>query len=332
MMRKLCQRSMIGCFIITHDRVDNRAAGWDTCGLNYLCPRGREAFMSEVKTSKPYLVGVDSDGCVFDTMEIKQKGCFTRNTVRFFGLQSVFRAVCDTSEFVNLYSRHRGKNRFLALLKVFELLEDHPQVLDRNAELPDLTPLREWTERESQLGNAALEAEVKANNDPILAKTLEWSLQINRDITDLVVGVGPFAGAREALEAATHDAELFVVSQTPLEALVREWDEHKLDHLIKRIYGQEDGTKDQHLLDARGDAYEDDHVLMLGDALGDLEAARKANALFFPIVPGEEEKSWKNFLQEGFARFVTGSFAGDYQEALLEAFMKKLPADPPWIR
>jgi phosphoglycolate phosphatase-like HAD superfamily hydrolase len=317
---------------VVHERVDIRVGGWETCGLNLFRLCGGEADMSQDKKSKSYLVGVDSDGCVFDTMEIKQKGCFTRNTVRYFCLQSIFRAVCETSEFVNLYSRHRGKNRFLALLKVFELLEDHPQVLDRNVDLPDMSALREWTERESQLGNAALEAEVKANGDALLSKTLDWSLQINRDITDLVVGVGPFAGAREALEAAKHDAELCVVSQTPCEALVREWDEHGLDGLINRIYGQEDGTKDQHLLDARGDEYEDDHVLMLGDALGDLEAARKAGALFFPIVPGEEEKSWKRFLQEGFARFVTGSFVGDYQESLLETFMKKLPVDPPWMR
>ncbi|MFW5870630.1 MAG: HAD family hydrolase, partial [Candidatus Sumerlaeota bacterium] len=253
--------------------------------------------VSSAKNRKSFLIGVDSDGCVFDTMEIKQKGCFTRNTVKYFGLQSLFRSVSETSEFVNLYSRHRGKNRFLALLKVFEELEKHPQVEKRGVELPDLQSLREWTESESQLGNATLSEKVLDSNDAVLANVLDWSLAINRDIADLVRGVGPFPGVEPALRAASEQADLVVVSQTPREALEREWREHEMDGLVRNIYGQEDGTKDQHLLEARDCHYPAGHVLMLGDALGDLEAAKEAGALFFPIVPGEEESSWEKFLE-----------------------------------
>ena len=38
-----------------------------------------------------------------------------------------------------------------------------------------------------------------------------------------------------------------VVSQTPFEALKREWEENKIDHYLRMIAGQEHGTKTEHL-------------------------------------------------------------------------------------
>ena len=36
-----------------------------------------------------FFVGIDSDGCAFDTMEVKHKECFIPNTIKFFGLQAI---------------------------------------------------------------------------------------------------------------------------------------------------------------------------------------------------------------------------------------------------
>ncbi len=36
-----------------------------------------------------FLVGIDSDGCAFDTMGIKHKECFIPNFVKYMGLQPV---------------------------------------------------------------------------------------------------------------------------------------------------------------------------------------------------------------------------------------------------
>ena len=36
-----------------------------------------------------FLVGIDSDGCAFDTMELKHKECFIPNTINYWGLQGV---------------------------------------------------------------------------------------------------------------------------------------------------------------------------------------------------------------------------------------------------
>ena len=48
-----------------------------------------EGPLDRFEKNSEFLVGIDSDGCAFDTMEIKHKECFIPATVRFFGLQAV---------------------------------------------------------------------------------------------------------------------------------------------------------------------------------------------------------------------------------------------------
>lgn len=121
-----------------------------------------------------------------------------------------------------------------------------------------------------------------------------------------------------------------MVSQAGLETLRREWQENDLDGLPTLIAGQEHGTKAEHIKHATQGKYDSDKILMLGDAPGDLSAAQANHALFFPIIPGSEEQSWKALLQEGLPRFFEGSFVGAYQEKLLNDFDRALPSTPPW--
>jgi phosphoglycolate phosphatase-like HAD superfamily hydrolase len=82
-------------------------------------------------------------------------------------------------------------------------------------------------------------------------------------------------------------------------------------------------------LAARG-KYAPGHVLMIGDAPGDMKAARANGALFYPINPGHEEKSWQRFYEEAVHKFLAGEYTGDYQTAVIAEFEKLLPEVPPW--
>jgi phosphoglycolate phosphatase-like HAD superfamily hydrolase len=126
-------------------------------------------------------------------------------------------------------------------------------------------------------------------------------------------------------------ADVIVVSQTPTEALVREWAEHQIDRDVRLIAGQELGTKTDHIRLAAGGKYAPSRMLMVGDALGDLKAARANHTLFYPIVPGREEISWKRFHDEGLERFFAGTYAGAYETALVQEFDACLPEKPAWI-
>ena len=168
--------------------------------------------------------------------------------------------------------------------------------------------------------------------DPELDKAIAWTKGVNATIADLVHGVPPFPYVRESLEALQKQADMVVVSATPGEALTREWEEHDIAKYARVIAGQELGTKKQHLAMAAKGKYPSDHILMIGDAPGDMEAARANGALFFPINPGHEEVSWERFSKEGLGKFFAGKFAGAYEAALIAEFEKLLPDTPPWKR
>jgi hypothetical protein len=90
-----------------------------------------QAALKEFTPKHEFFVGIDSDGCAFDTMEIKHKECFAPNIIKYWDLQAVSKYARAAAEFVNLYSKYRGINRFPALMKVFELLRDWDEVQRR---------------------------------------------------------------------------------------------------------------------------------------------------------------------------------------------------------
>jgi phosphoglycolate phosphatase-like HAD superfamily hydrolase len=286
--------------------------------------------LKDLKPEHEFFIGIDSDGCVFDTMEIKHKECFCPNFVYHYGLQPVSKYAREAWEFVNLYSKSRGCNRFLAVTSALSFLGERPEVAARGAEIPLLKGVRDWSERETKLGNPALEEELQRNPDPDLELAYRWSIDVNKTVARVVKNVPPFPLLRESLEKMQGKADPIVVSQTPTEALVREWEEHKIDGFVRAIAGQELGTKTEHISFAAKGNYSPEKMLMIGDAPGDLKAAKGNNALFFPVIPGHEEKSWKRFFEESLDRFFAGTYAGDYEKGLIEEFDEYLPEKPPW--
>ena len=190
-----------------------------------------------------FLVGIDSDGCAFDTMELKHKECFIPNIINYWNLQGISKYAREAAEFVNLYSRSRGINRFPALIEALDWLRRRPEVLARGVTIPNPKGLSAWIAKETKLGNPALKAAVEASGDPDLKQTLEWSVAVNDSIEKMVRGVPPFPGVRESLVKLSGKADVLVVSATPQEALQREWQEHDLTQFVAAIGGQEAGTK-----------------------------------------------------------------------------------------
>jgi len=286
--------------------------------------------LKTLEKKKEYFVGIDSDGCAFDTMEVKHKECFIPNIINSWNLQAVSRMAREAAEFVNLYSEWRGINRFPALVMVFDLLADRPEALERGYKSPQIDSLQTWIKQETRLGNPTLEAKVAETGDKVLTHALEWSKAVNETVAKIVRGVPPFPHVRESLEKLADRADIVVVSATPGEALQREWDEHDIAQYARMICGQEMGSKKEHLQHAAGGKYDPQRILMIGDAPGDMKAAKANNALFYPINPGRESDSWKRFYTEVCDVFLAGKYAGEYEEKLIAEFKEYLPSIPPW--
>jgi phosphoglycolate phosphatase-like HAD superfamily hydrolase len=284
--------------------------------------------MFSITKKHDFLVGIDSDGCVFDSMELKHKECFIPNFINHYELQGVSKYAREAAEFVNLYSKSRGANRFPALVEQLDCLRRRPEVKARGIDVAKPKGLLDWIARESKLGNPALEKAVAESGEADLKQALAWSVAVNKSIAEMVRGVPPFPFVRKCLERLVGHADMIVCSQTPCAALEAEWKEHDLAHFVAAICGQEIASKKEALAAAR--QYAKDHTLMIGDAPGDYKAAEANNCLFFPINPGAEETSWWRLLEEGIARFFEGTFAGAYQQQLLDEFDTFLPEHPPW--
>ena len=293
-------------------------------------PTDPQSPLREFARSWDFFVGIDSDGCAFDTMEVKHKECFIPNIIKSYELAAIAKYVREVAEFVNLYSTHRGINRFPGLVLTIDLLAERPEVLRRRPRIPAMTGLRRWIERAPKLSNPALKAEIQATGDPDLVQALEWSEAVNRSISEMVKHVSPFPFVRESLESMQGKADVMVVSATPGEALVREWQEHDLTGLVALIAGQEMGSKQEHLALATAGRYEPEKVLMVGDAPGDQAAAAANGVLFYPVDPGSEDDSWQRFFEEALPRFFAGTYAGEYMSAQIARFEKLLPERPAW--
>jgi phosphoglycolate phosphatase-like HAD superfamily hydrolase len=274
-------------------------------------------------------VGIDSDGCVFDTMETKQKDFFHPAIIRHWNLEAIEPQVRSAAEFTYLYSTFRGLNRFLGLCKTFELLHDWPEARD-NADLPDPADLRTYCDSGLALSNATLRAEADRTGSALLAEAHEWSIRLNDDIDQKMPDPPAFQGAEVALKKIAKHSDAIVISQTQAVALLKDWYRDNLAQYVSVIAGPELGSKIDHFAMAATDRYPANAILMIGDAPGDLATAQAIGCNFFPINPGHEVESWQCFLDEAYSKFLSGGFSEEYQQQLNRSFKALLPETPPW--
>lgn len=307
--------------------------------------------ISNFKAQHSFLVCIDSDGCVFDVMEVKHKECFCPATVNYWDLQAVSRFAREAWDFVNLYSVYRGINRFLALGKVLDLVSQREELKEmKEFKMPDYSVLKAWLASGDPLNNQSLEKRIeeaekskaeknadesssdilkseKAIDD--LKKILAWSNDCNKRISEMVRGVPPFPYVRESLEKLSKHADIVIVSATATEALMREWEEHGLMDLVAAVCGQEAGSKSECIAKAKK-YYKNDACLMIGDAPGDCQAAKDNDISFYPISPLKEGKSWHHFHDECLDMFFENKYAGKKEKEEIAAFEKILPKEPKW--
>ncbi len=281
--------------------------------------------------SKKYFVGIDSDGCAMDAMDIKHQECFTPCYIKFWDLQPISTLARQTALFVNLYSVTRGLNRWLALKQLLDLLRDRVDVAERGVTIPDYPELDEFTAAPGYpLSDKGIAKYYEDHPSETIARAIRWGDGVNAAIADMVHGCGPFPGVREALTALQDDVDAMTVSATPLHALTYEWNAHDIAKYVKVIAGQEMGSKAEHVQYAATGKYDPDKIMLIGDAPGDRDAAKKAQCLYYPILPGEEKRSWRRFKDEALQKFLDGTFAGEYQQMLTAEFNAKLPDEVPW--
>jgi phosphoglycolate phosphatase-like HAD superfamily hydrolase len=273
--------------------------------------------------SKEFFVGIDSDGTAFDSMNIKHIKSMFPAAVEVWNIDEG-RAEFEKIWYqFNLYSQSRGINRFSGLLYALEEQQDR----DGKAIVTDTCPLRNFVENSEALSNAALRAWMERHQHPLLDQVMRWSLRSDELFEEHTRGLLPFAHVEAALKAMAEKADIMVVSSASGKGLDKDWSYAGLTQYTALLASQELGSKKNQLRMGAAGKYPPQKILMLGDAPGDLEAARSIDALFFPIVPGKEEESWLRLREEGLPRFFSETFQGEYEDSLIREFMALLAAD-----
>ena len=271
------------------------------------------------KKKKEYLVCIDSDGCAMDTMDIKHFRCFGPCMIREWGLEPWGDAIQKRWNEINLYTMTRGINRFKGLEIALREADS------RFRKIEGINELTKWTELATEVSNNNLEQYMQDHKNPILAKALAWSQEVNRQVERLPeADKVPFGGVRLAIKTLHQAADVAVVSSANQQAIMEEWKTQGLLQYTDVVLSQDAGSKAyciKRLLEA---GYEKDHVLMIGDAPGDRDAAESNGVLYYPILVKHEHESWERILEEAMGKFVDGSYPGDYQKELNREFEANL--------
>lgn len=266
--------------------------------------------LQEFVKTKDWLICVDSDGCAMDTMDVKHVRCFGPCMVAEWKLEPWQDQVLARWNEINLYTMTRGTNRFKGLAQALT------EVNDRCTPIEGLAELTDWVARAPELSNGALAQAVQSAKGPCLGKALAWSQQVNAAIDALPAETKkPFAGVAEGLEAAHRAADVAVVSSANREAVVEEWTRCGLLDKVDVLCSQDTGTKADCIARLQAKGYAPDHILMVGDAPGDWDAARKNGVWFYPILVRHEAESWAEFPTGALPAFTGGRYAAYERQA-----------------
>jgi len=263
-------------------------------------------------------------------MRVKQCIHFHPLIITFWGLEKIEPQLRACAEFVNLNSKTRGSNRFAALVRTFALLQSHPDVQDSGITFPDFSALKTYLASGVPLGNPTLKQALAQTPDAELQRIYDWSIAVDKEIATNMKPVPPFATALTALALIQANSDAVVISQTPEAALTHEWNTHNIRQFVGAVAGLEFGTKTEQIRAASNGRYAPTRILMIGDAVGDLQAATATGASFYPIMPDQEEASWERFCAEAYPRFLANTYAGDYAQTFTDTFLSALPDTPPW--
>lgn len=263
---------------------------------------------------KDFLLCVDSDGCAMDTMNIKHFRCFGPCFADEWHITEHRDEVLARWNQINLYEMTRGINRFKGLALILqELYSDDA----------DVKAFASWVKDAGALSEGAVANMVVEN--PVFEKALRWSRAVNRKITQLTDDEKiAFPSVCEALAKVHVQFDIAVVSSANYDAVAEEWERCALLEHVDVVTTQADGSKAHCIAQLLKKGYAPGHAIMVGDAPGDLDAAKENGISFYPILVGKEQASWES-LPAFLEKFLNGESEKD-EARLREAFYANLNA------
>lgn len=273
----------------------------------------------DFRRKKDFLVCIDSDGCAMDTMNLKHYRAFGPELVKILDLQPHAEPILHYWNKVSLFSKTRAINRFKGFFEVCRFIDKHFIPVD------GLVEYETFLNSGGKLSNDGIRHAYQTTGHPIFALAEQWSVNVNKVIAAIPLEERrPFPHVREAIEAIYSLADIAVVSSANRAAVTAEWEQAGFMDFVDGIFTQEQGGKKQIIASLKQDGgYREEHILKIGDAPGDLQAAQSNGALFYPIIPEKEAESWRQLKDIYVPLFFDGRYA-EGADRLIEYFYAEL--------
>ena len=173
--------------------------------------------LTDFTKKREFLICMDSDGCVMDTVRIKHSTVMCPELIRVFALDDHADFITAAWDEINLHTITRGISRFESVRLVFDRLKN------RGIEIPGSEDIAAWVDTATELSTASLQRELQKTGSLALRKLQEWNNACNRRIQALEPTFKPFPGVEYSLHQLHTVADVAVVSAANESAIASEW-------------------------------------------------------------------------------------------------------------
>ncbi len=262
---------------------------------------------SEIRTpprhlhDKHVIIIVESEGAVFDVHRRWHEAAYLPAFIGCFGGMAEPALCGEVWRYVALETCLRGEPPMVILLAALRVLNCLSPSVQRTVVVK---ALEKYAASETSTDDLFRLEE----KNPAEMMAIDWFSMAEGLIQDS--GRVPyFFTAEEFLRNAAYiapNSRILVYSSLLEQTAMRLWQVAGLDQCFFRIAGRERGSPSNYLRAALAAGFERSSIVTVGSSAMMFKAAQLAGIRFFPIVPGQEEESWKIFAEEWFPAYLRG--------------------------
>lgn len=126
-----------------------------------------------------YLICIDSDGTIMDTMKAKHMYGLGPTLIKIFNITHHSREILTKWNDINLYSKTRGIDCFQELKEMIPFFEKCDYKFEGSDEY------LKWINETNNRSNESIEKQISKTNSPFFKKVLSWSIESNNLISKL---------------------------------------------------------------------------------------------------------------------------------------------------
>lgn len=268
--------------------------------------------------TKNKLIALDSDGCVYDTMEAK---CCLYTIPELFAhwhLEPVRKEVECFYRQYSLTGTTRGANRFITLHALFRYLESLAPLSKFG--MADMSCFFHMVACGARLSLPDFQKIFAETKDAGLGQIIGWALDVNARVKAGAPNIKTFPLVRESMEKIKQSAHLAVVSTASMLTLEREWQNFGFIQYPDAMLGHEYGDKWDMIRQLMKQGFDAEDILMVGDSYWDYRGSRICGVKFYPILAGHEAESWHTLYHVVLDCFFSGKYTQKREAAYLQQF------------